>query len=47
YDGEGVSHIIMPMTSTKINAKTKMNEHIKYAIVNDYGAIKYYESVIK
>lgn len=35
------------MTSTKIKAKTKTNEKIKYAIVNDYGAIKYYESVIR
>lgn len=47
YDGEGVSHIIMPMTSAKLNVKTKKTEKIKYAIINDYGAIKFYDSVIE
>ncbi|HDL7647801.1 TPA: molecular chaperone [Yersinia enterocolitica] len=45
--GNGISYIILPMSSVTLEAKGGTGTRIKYGIVNDYGAVKDYEGIIK
>ncbi|EEG4164146.1 hypothetical protein GZ609_004913 [Salmonella enterica] len=47
HQGDGVSYIILPMTSTTLKVKAQGGDKIQYAIINDYGALKNYTSQIK
>ncbi|TYN06551.1 molecular chaperone, partial [Salmonella enterica subsp. enterica serovar Typhimurium] len=42
HQGDGVSYIILPMTSTTLKVKAQGGDKIQYAIINDYGALKNY-----
>ncbi|EFH4637573.1 TPA: molecular chaperone [Escherichia coli] len=46
YQGNGVSYIILPMTSTALKFKANIGDKIKFSIVNDFGAIKDYDATI-
>lgn len=47
FSGKGISYIIPPLTSTILEASGRTGTRIKYGIVNDYGAVKDYEGIIK
>ncbi|HEI2451635.1 TPA: molecular chaperone [Escherichia coli] len=47
HQGDGVSYIILPMTSTTLKIKAEGEVKVQYAIINDYGALKNYTSQIK
>lgn len=45
--GDGVSYIIEPMKRASIMIRSKQGEKIKYSIVNDYGAVKEYDGMVR
>ena len=47
YKGKGVSFLLTPMTSAEVKAGIKRGTRIKYGVVNDYGAVKEYEGIVK
>ena len=47
FQGKGVSFIISPKSDAKVKADIKRGTIIKYSIINDYGAVKEYEGVVK
>ncbi|EHW7391862.1 Cro/Cl family transcriptional regulator [Escherichia coli] len=47
YKGNGVSNFILPMKDVSLSVNAKLGSKIKYGVINDYGAVKEYEGIIK
>ncbi|EJG3799237.1 molecular chaperone [Escherichia coli] len=47
HQGKGVSYFINPMSDVALNVSAKSGTKIHYSVINDYGAVKEYEGVIK
>ncbi|CAD5789291.1 fimbrial biogenesis chaperone [Escherichia coli] len=45
--GEGISLMVAPDQSVKVNTNANKGSQIKFGVINDYGAIKEYMGVIK
>ncbi|EFB4000329.1 TPA: molecular chaperone [Klebsiella pneumoniae] len=45
--GKGVSKYILPMSDVSLDVMAKNGAKIRYGVINDYGAIKEYEGVVK
>ncbi|MFI0604969.1 molecular chaperone [Escherichia coli] len=47
YQGKGVSWFILPDKSVTVDVTAGAGSRIKYGVVNDYGAVREYEGVIR
>lgn len=47
YQGKGVSWFISPDTSATVDVRSATGTRIKYGVVNDYGAVREYESIVR
>ncbi|WP_248430977.1 fimbrial biogenesis chaperone [Escherichia coli] len=47
YQGKGVSWFISPEKSVTVNVSAGAGSRIKYGVVNDYGAVREYEGVVR
>lgn len=47
YQGKGVSWFISPDKSATVNVSAVSGSRIKYGVVNDYGAVREYEGVVR
>ncbi|HDK1322188.1 TPA: molecular chaperone [Escherichia coli] len=47
YQGKGVSWFILPEKSATVEVSAGAGSRIKYGIVNDYGAVREYEGVVR
>ncbi|ENK9286788.1 molecular chaperone [Escherichia albertii] len=47
YQGKGVSWFISPEKSVTVDVGASAGSRIKYGIVNDYGAVREYEGVVR
>lgn len=47
YQGKGVSWFISPDKSVTVNVSAGRGSRIKYGVVNDYGAVREYEGVVR
>lgn len=45
--GKGISKFILPMSEDSLELNAKNGTKIHYGVINDYGAVKEYEGVIK
>ncbi|HEF8785808.1 TPA: molecular chaperone [Providencia alcalifaciens] len=45
--GKGISYFILPLSEASLKLNARSGSKIKYSVINDYGAIKEYEGVIK
>lgn len=47
YQGKGVSWFISPEKTVTVDVSTGAGSRIKYGVVNDYGAVREYEGVVR
>lgn len=47
FKGKGVSFILLPMSGKNVSAAVNKGTRIKYGVINDYGAVKEYDGVVK
>lgn len=47
YQGKGVSWFISPEKSVMVDVSAGTGSRIKYGVVNDYGAVREYEGVVR
>ncbi|WP_149455239.1 fimbrial biogenesis chaperone [Escherichia albertii] len=47
YQGKGVSWFISPEKSVTVDVSAGAGSRIKYGVVNDYGAVREYEGVVR
>ncbi|ELO4976019.1 molecular chaperone [Escherichia coli] len=47
YQGKGVSWFISPEKSVTVDVSAVAGSRIKYGVVNDYGAVREYEGVVR
>ncbi|EKY4749585.1 molecular chaperone [Escherichia coli] len=47
YQGKGVSWFISPEKSVTVDVSASAGSQIKYGVVNDYGAVREYEGVVR
>ncbi|EGM7736315.1 molecular chaperone [Escherichia albertii] len=47
YQGKGVSWFISPEKSVTVDVSASAGSRIKYGVVNDYGAVREYEGIVR
>ncbi|MED0049733.1 molecular chaperone [Escherichia coli] len=47
YQGKGISWFISPEKSVTVDVSAGVGSRIKYGVVNDYGAVREYEGVVR
>lgn len=47
YQGKGVSWFILPEKSVTVDVGADIGDRIKYGVLNDYGAVREYEGVVR
>ncbi|EFH7175959.1 fimbria/pilus periplasmic chaperone [Escherichia coli] len=47
YQGKGVSWFISPEKSVKVDVSVGTGSRIKYGVVNDYGAVREYDGIVR
>ncbi|MEC9839956.1 molecular chaperone [Escherichia coli] len=47
YQGKGVSWFISPEKSVTVDVRAGVGSQLKYGVVNDYGAVREYEGVVR